>query len=87
MNYESPPRPFVEYEVGSPWTEPKDASSSSLSSIYFRAGSVQRVYYNNPYNILSLLGDLGGLFEILMISGAVLTFIAMYDSFESSLLN
>ena len=86
-NFKQPPRPFVEYEVGIPWTENYESETEALSSIYFRMGSMQRVYSNSPYSLLSLLGDLGGIFEIMMISGMTITLWVVVDAYESSLLN
>ena len=85
--------PFIEYQVGSPWNEAintdLDNRNEALvySSIYFRAGSKYRIYSLGPYNILDLLGDMGGLLDIVFILGAVITFFFVKDAFESSLLS
>ena len=42
-------------------------------SIFFRADSEQRFYKREGYDMLTFLGDLGGLFDIIMIIGWGLT--------------
>ena len=40
-----------------------------LSSIYFKLASKKHKYDINPYDIMSLLGDMGGLLDIVMALG------------------
>ena len=45
----------------------------SFSNIYFRASSKRRVYSLEPYNIIELLGDMGGLLDIAYAFGILCT--------------
>ena len=56
---------FAEITHGQPWTEPFDPESPILSTVYFRSSSKMRVYSLEPYKVLDLMGDMGGLLEIL----------------------
>ena len=70
----------MEFTGGSSWIEniKVDAEGdASLSDIYFRVDSKKRVYSLDPYKILDLLGDLGGLMDIMIAFGTVLTFISV----------
>lgn len=55
--------------------------------MYFRAGAKYRIYSLSPYNILGLLGDMGGLLDIVFILGAIITLVFVKDAYESSLLS
>ena len=44
-----------------------------VSSIYFKLASKRHKYSINPYGIMSLLGDMGGLLDIVMAFGVILT--------------
>ena len=54
--------------------------------MYFRAASKHRVYSLDPYKILDLLGDMGGILEIGMALGLVMTFAYVKNSYERSIL-
>ena len=71
---------FAEFTGGSNWVEhiKVDAEGdASLSDIYFRVGSKKHVYSLEPYKVLDLLGDLGGLLDIMLAFGTVLTFVSV----------
>ena len=50
-------------------------------------GSKHRVYSLDPYKILDLLGDMGGLLEIGLAVGLLLTFSFVKNSYERSILS
>ena len=83
--------PFFEFEAGSTWTETpntnRGSSSSSFSDIYFRAASKRRVYSLDPYKILDLLGDMGGLLDIVLAFGVLVTLKVVKRAFDRSLLS
>ena len=92
--------PFVEFSEGSAWSEAiAESSESSASSIdslngetshsdvYFRAASKKRVYSMDPYKILDLLGDMGGLLDIIMAFGVLITMQIVKKAFAISLLS
>ena len=43
------------------------------SSVYFRVASKRRIYSMDPYKILDLLGDMGGLLDIVTAFGILIT--------------
>lgn len=81
---------FVEFTGGSSWIENVkfDADGdASYSDIYFRVASKKRVYSLEPYKILDLLGDLGGLLDIMFAFGTILTMWVAKRAFDRSLLS
>ena len=48
-------------------------SDREYMTIFFRADSETRIYKREGYDLLTFLGDLGGLFDICMILGMFLT--------------
>ena len=82
--------PFLEYRAGSPWVEALNPASDGefvLSSAYFRSASHNRIYSLDPYKILDLLGDMGGLLDIVLVVGVILTVSFVKQAFLSSLLH
>ena len=51
----------------------KKVSEREYVAFYFRADSEKHFYQREIYDVLSYLGDLGGLFDILFIIGISLT--------------
>ena len=66
-------REFIEFTAGNHWTEEMYDRTQALASVFFRVASKRRAYSLNPYNILDLLGDMGGLLDIVMAFGMLLT--------------
>ena len=64
----------------------QDETIQVYSAVYFRAASTRRVYSMEPYKILTLLGDLGGLLDIIMAFGVVITISYVKRAFSRSLL-
>ena len=54
--------------------------------MYIRASTKRRIYQREPYKILDLMGDLGGLLEIGLAIGKLLTFSFVQDAFYRSIL-
>ena len=54
--------------------------------MYFRAASKKNLYSLDPYKILDLLGDLGGLLEYVRAFGMILTASMVKKAFDISLL-
>ena len=77
---------FAEITPGQSWTEPFEEDDPKLSTIYFRANFKYRVYSLDPYKILDLLGDMGGLIEFFLAIGFGLTFHFVKGSYERSLI-
>ena len=83
-------RYFVDYQTATPIeksfepVEPGDAKF--YSKVFFRAASKRRVYETDQYKVLSLLGDLGGLLDILMAIGVLITIGYVKRQFSRSLL-
>ena len=75
---------FVEFTASNPWLQRKKAQS--YSNIYFRLASKARSHRIDPYNIVDLLGDMGGLLDIVMAFGAILTAREVRRAFDRSLL-
>ena len=64
--------------------EPED--TKVYSRVIFRAASKRRVYELDQYKVLSLLGDLGGLLDIVMAIGVLITIGYVKRQFSRSLL-
>ena len=56
------------------------------SSMYFRTAPTKRVYSKDPYKVLNLLGDMGGLLDIIMAFGVLITIGYVKRAFARSLL-
>ena len=80
---------FIEYTPGGTWTEnfEDDDSTSSYSDIYLRVASRKRFYGLEPYKILDLLGDMGGLLDIVFAIGTLMTIASVKNAFDRSLLS
>lgn len=59
----------------------------SYSDLYFRASSKRRIYNLDPYKILALLSDMGGLLDIITSFGTLLTLSIVRNAFDRSLLS
>ena len=82
--------PFVEFTAGSAWTEIPTVNVDgdvSFSDFYLRAASKKRVYSLDPYKILDLLGDMGGLLDIVLAFGVLVTLNVVKRAFDRSLLS
>lgn len=77
--------PFFEFQAYDPWLD-SDSVERSESSVYFRQATSYREYGSDPYNILDFLGDLGGLLDIILVFGLLLTFSHVKNAFVRSLL-
>ena len=78
-----PGHQFVEFTHGTPRVENMEGK---YSSIYFRMASKRRVYSLEPYKILDLLGDMGGLLDIIFAFGVLITIGYVKRAFARSLL-
>ena len=78
-----PGHQFVEFTHGTPRVESMDGR---YSSVYFRMASKRRVYSLEPYKILDLLGDMGGLLDIIFAFGVLITIGYVKRAFARSLL-
>ena len=72
---------FSETTFGQPWTEPFDQENPIFSRVYFRTGSKRRVFNHEPYKAIDLMGDLGGMLEIFLASGSLITFFYVKESY------
>ena len=83
-------RYFVEFEAATPIVqtlEPVEPGEAKVySKVFFRAASKRRVYELDKYKVLSLLGDLGGLLDIIMAIGVLITIGYVKKQFSRSLL-
>ena len=83
-------RYFVEFEAATPIVkslEPVEPGEIKIySKAFFRAASKRRVYELDQYKVLSLLGDLGGLLDIIMAIGVLITIGYVKRQFSRSLL-
>ena len=82
--------PFVEFTPGSVWNEKsikREGRDEHYSDIYFRAATKKRFYSLEPYKILDLLGDMGGLLDIVMALGVLVTMNVVRKVFNRSLLS
>ena len=57
------------------------AADQELSEIYFRVASKKRAYSLEIYKFLTLLGDLGGILDIIMALGSLITISFVYEAF------
>ena len=78
--------PFGEFLETSTWSETSTEGHTYGSMIYFRTSSKRRIYSIEPYNILELLGDMGGLLDIIYAFGILCTTSIVYKQFTRSLL-
>ena len=76
---------FFELRASEHWTT-DITIDGSYSSVYFRAGSKHQSYGSNPYKILDLLSDLGGLLFFISTLGISLTAFCVRRSLEKDLL-
>ena len=74
----------MEFTAGATWLESRP--NASQSNIYFRMASKRRAYEIEPYSIIDLFGDMGGLLNIVFAVGAVLTAAEVHKAFSKSLL-
>ena len=65
--------PFIEFTEGSAWTESMTRNYDFYSTVYFRTAPKMRVYSLDPYKIINLLGDMGGLLDIINAFGILVT--------------
>ena len=56
-----------------PITKDTPVADRTYVALYFRAESAKNFYTREGYDILTFLGDLGGLFDIVFLAGASLT--------------
>ena len=77
---------FAEITPGQSWIEPFDVENPIFSTVYFRSNSKMRVYSLEPYKVLDLMGDMGGLLEIGLACGLLLTFFYVKEAFERSIM-
>ena len=59
-----------------------DEKVTSVSDVYFRVAAKNRTYSTEPYQILDLLGDMGGLLDIVYVIGLVLTSSLVKKAFD-----
>ena len=82
--------PVLEFSMRQHWSERNDQdlplSEQKYASLFFRAHTKRRVYNRDPYKLLELLGDLGGLFDILILIGLLLTNFWVVPHFTAELL-
>ena len=71
---------FEELEI------PNSDGEITYSDVYFRVASKKNLYSLDPYKILDLLGDLGGLLEYVRAFGMILTASMVKKAFDISLL-
>ena len=84
------PREETFFEIDSqslPWEEDFDVENPKFASIFFRVATKKRSNTKEPYLILDLLGDMGGLLDITMAFGTLVTFSYVKSSFNRSLLS
>ena len=85
----NPGKPFAEFQAGNSRIESTEHSETEriYSSMYFKAASKKRMYSMEPYKILTLLGDMGGLLDIIMAFGVLITISFVKRAFARSLLS
>ena len=66
---------------------PDPLGEITYSDVYFRVASKKNMYSLDPYKILDLLGDLGGLLEYVRAIGMILTASMVKKAFDISLLS
>ena len=54
--------------------------------MYLRVSSLQRIYARSSYTMMAYLGDLGGLIDIIWITGALITTILTKNLFEAAMI-
>ena len=79
--------PFGEFLETTTWSESSTEENYYYSEIYFRASSKRRIYSIEPYNILELLGDMGGLLDIIYAFGVLCTATIATEAFYRTLLS
>ena len=89
MEIESKREQFFEFEAGSPSSQSYLHASEvgAYSNVYFRVASKRRIYSLEPYKILDLLGDMGGLLDIINAFGILITASIVKEAFNRSLLS
>ena len=65
----------------------KPVADRTYIEIFLRAHNEHRIYKKEGYDILSLFGDLGGLYEIIYFSGWLLTGIFASRLYRASIIN
>ena len=82
---------FIEIFTGLKWLkdlpDPNEDGETIYSDVYFRAASKRNLYSLDPYKILDLLGDLGGLLDFVRVVGWILTASVVKKAFDISLLS
>ena len=85
---------FIEIFEGLKWYEDLPTSNKkqgggevSYADVYFRVASKTQMYSLDPYKILDLLGDLGGLLELFKAFGMIFTASIVKKAFDISLLS
>ena len=63
-----------------------DDPKKVYSTMYFRTAPTKRVYSKDPYKVLNLLGDMGGLLDIIFAFGVLITIGYVKRAFARSLL-
>ena len=76
----------MELTSGDPWIERFNVDDPVYSSVYFRSSSKYRTYNSDPYKILDLLGDMGGLVKFCATIGMLMTISHVRESFARSIL-
>lgn len=82
----------MEFTPGSSWEESghddydPSVDDVELSTIYFRSASKKRRYSMDNYKFITLLGDLGGILDLFMAFGTLITIGLVKRAFDSSLL-
>ena len=64
-----------------------EAKDREYFALYFRAAAEKRLYVQEKYDLLSYLGDLGGLFDILYMIGLALTSFYSSKLFIAAIIN
>ena len=80
---------ITEFMAGSPWYQTFGSETEepfTYSNVYFRVASKRRIYSLDPYKILDLLGDMGGLLDIINAFGVLVTVSVVKEAFNRSLL-
>ena len=85
-----PGNQFAEFSSGIPRfesIESFDKDEKVYSTVIFRVAMKRRIYSMDPYKILTLLGDMGGLLDIIMAFGVLITVNYVKRAFARSLLS
>ena len=75
------------YEYQQRITSETKVEDREYVKIYFRAENARRVYQRQGYDILAYLGDLGGLLDVLLVVGKVMTAIFTSKLFIAALIS